>query len=172
MNITATYINLFHVCKRELWLHANGIRFEHTSDLVYEGKLIHETSYPQRAEKYEELEIDGVKIDYFDARNRVIHEIKKSDKVEEAHEWQLKYYIYVLERNGVEGVTGILEYPALRKTNKICLSSLDREYIVELVDRIERLILDNQCPPVDKKGRCRNCSYFDFCFIHEEEEEP
>ena len=37
---------------------------EHTSDLVYEGKLIHETSYPQRSERYEELEIDGIKIDF------------------------------------------------------------------------------------------------------------
>ncbi|MGB4577171.1 MAG: Dna2/Cas4 domain-containing protein, partial [Paludibacter sp.] len=69
MHITATHINLYNVCKRELWLHANEIRFEHTSDLVYEGKLIHETSYPQRSERYEELEIDGIKLDYYDARN-------------------------------------------------------------------------------------------------------
>ena len=95
MNITATHINLYNVCKRELWLHANEIRFEHTSDLVYEGKLIHEVCYPQRSTKYEEIELDGIKVDFYDARNKVIHEIKKSDKVEEAHEWQLKYYIYV-----------------------------------------------------------------------------
>ncbi len=54
MRITATYINLFHVCKRGLWLHANEIRFEHTSDIVHDGKLIHESSYPQRSERYEE----------------------------------------------------------------------------------------------------------------------
>jgi len=35
---------------------------EHTSDLVYEGKLIHEESYPQRSAKYEEVEIDGIKV--------------------------------------------------------------------------------------------------------------
>ena len=70
MRITATYINLYNICKRELWLHANEIRFENTSDLVYDGKLIHESSYPQRSERYEELEIDGVKIDYYDARIR------------------------------------------------------------------------------------------------------
>lgn len=33
MYINATLINLYNVCQRELWLHANGIRFEHTSDL-------------------------------------------------------------------------------------------------------------------------------------------
>ena len=137
MRITATYINIYHVCKRELWLHANEIRFEHTSDFVYEGKLIHETSYPQLSERYEELEIDGVKIDYYYTKNKVIHEIKKSDKVEIAHEWQLKYYIHVLERNGIEGVSGLLEYPALRKTDKVYLSNIDRERIVEIVADIK-----------------------------------
>ena len=106
--MTGTHFNYYYVCPRKLWLFANGINMEHTSDLVAEGKLIHEKSYPQRPERYEELEIDGIKLDFYDARNRVIHEIKKSDKVDEAHRWQLKYYIHVLERNGVEGVTGIL----------------------------------------------------------------
>lgn len=60
---------------------------------VYEGRLIHESSYPQRSSRYEEIEIDGIKVDYYDARNKVIHEIKKSSKMEGAHEWQLKYYL-------------------------------------------------------------------------------
>src|ERR671919_165529 len=108
MTINATLINLYHVCKREMWLHANGIRMEHTSDTVYEGKLIGETTYPQRPEKYIEIESSGSKIDFYDAKNKVIHEIKKSDKAEEAHEWQVKYYIHLLQQNGVESVTGIL----------------------------------------------------------------
>ena len=55
---------------------------EQESDLVYEGKLVHESSYPQRISKYEEVEIDAIKVDYYDARNKVIHEIKKSNKVD------------------------------------------------------------------------------------------
>ncbi|WP_455103370.1 Dna2/Cas4 domain-containing protein, partial [Phocaeicola abscessus] len=55
MNVNATLINLYVVCPRECWLHANGINMEHTSDTVYDGKLLHETSYPQRAERYEEM---------------------------------------------------------------------------------------------------------------------
>lgn len=168
MYITATHINLYHVCKRELWLHANSIRMEHTSDLVYEGKLIHEFSYPQRSDRYEELEIDGIKIDYYDAKNKVIHEIKKSDKVEGAHEWQLKYYIYVLERNGIEDVSGILEYPVLRKTDKVFLSDTDRKYLIDVSDKITQIIDSEQCPPLEKKGICKNCSYYEFCYITEE----
>ena len=47
MNITGTHFNYYQICKRKLWLFANGISMEHTSDLVHEGKLIHEESYPQ-----------------------------------------------------------------------------------------------------------------------------
>ena len=168
MRITATYINLYNICKRELWLHANEIRFENTSDLVYDGKLIHESSYPQRSERYEELEIDGVKIDYYDARNKVIHEIKRSDKVEHAHEWQVKYYIYVLERNGIEDVKGVLEYPALRHTAPVILTDADRIRITEMEKEIRQLIESNVCPPIINAKICKNCSYYDFCYVGEE----
>lgn len=169
MQITGTLINLYHVCKRELWLHANGVRFEHTSELVYEGKLLHETAYPQRSERYEEMEIDGCKIDYYDAKNRVVHEIKKSDKKEDAYEWQVKYYIYVLERNGIENVTGILEYPKLRETHEITLSESDREEITKIVSNIEQITTSENCPEMLKISQCRNCSYMDFCWSGEEE---
>jgi len=144
---------------------------EHTSDLVYEGKLVHEDSYPQRSVKYEEVEIDGIKVDFYDARNRAIHEVKKSNKVEKAHEWQLKYYMYVFERNGIEGVTGILEYPLLRKTSEVILSDIDREEIERMRKEIEVILSSEECPEAcTRKGICRNCSYYDFCFSGEEEE--
>jgi len=101
MRITGTHFNYFLICPRKLWLFHNGIQMEQTSDLVYEGKLIHENSYPFRSDRFREVEIGGIKIDYYDHRNRVVHEIKKSDKREEAHIWQLKYYLYVLEQCGV-----------------------------------------------------------------------
>jgi len=168
MNIIATHINYYFVCKRKLWLFANGINMEHTSDLVYEGKLIHETSYPQRPVRYEELEIDGIKIDFYDANNKIIHEIKKSDKVENAHEWQIKYYIYVLEQNGIEGVSGILEYPALRHTNKIEITEEDRQYIQKIKQEIKQLIEGDQCPSIINSKICKNCSYYEFCYVKED----
>lgn len=167
--LSGTHFNYYLVCKRKLWLFANGINMEHTSDLVFEGKLIHEDSYPQRSGKYEEIEMDGIKVDFYDPKRKVIHEIKKSNKVEVAHEWQLKYYIYVFERNRIENVTGVLEYPTLRKTQKLILSDVDREHIKKMETEILRIISDSDCPPLQKKGICRNCSYFDFCYSREEE---
>ena len=140
---------------------------EHTSDLVYEGKLIHENSYSQRSEKYEEVQIGGIKVDYYDTKNKIIHELKKSNKIETAHEWQLKYYIYTFEKFGIEGVSGILEYPKLRKKEEVYLSDIDRNRIVEIEADIEKIINSEDCPAVIDSKICKRCSYFDFCFSDE-----
>ena len=168
MQVNATLINLFHVCKRECWLHANGIRMEQTSDIVYEGKLISETTYQQRARKYIELDMGIAKIDFYDPKAKVVHEVKKSNKMDHAHEWQVKYYLFLLEKSGIEGVTGLLEYPKLRETKEVYLSQPDREFIAETVEKIEKLVAEESCPPRVRKSICRNCSYYDFCWSEEE----
>ncbi|RLD60028.1 MAG: CRISPR-associated protein Cas4 [Bacteroidetes bacterium] len=167
MNITGTHFNYFMICHRKLWLFSNGIQMEHTSDAVYEGKLIHENSYQQRSEKYEEVQIGSIKVDFYDAKNKVIHEIKKSDKIDIAHEWQLKYYIYIFEKAGIEGVSGILEYPKLRKTHEIYLSDIDRERIVEIENEISEIINSENCPPKIDSNICKRCSYYYFCWVDE-----
>ncbi|MDP3912199.1 MAG: CRISPR-associated protein Cas4 [Bacteroidota bacterium] len=167
MLTTGTHFNYYLICHRKLWLFANGINMESTSELVYEGKLLHETSYPRRSEKYQEISLDGIKIDFYDPKNKVVHEIKKSDKHEEAHEWQVKYYLYVLEQNGIEGATGLLEYPKLHKTDEVMLTTPDREAIREMIEKIEKIIQDEHCPERIPKTKCRNCSYFDFCWSGE-----
>lgn len=164
MSITATHINYYHICHRKLWLFAHGLNMEHTSDIVSEGKLIGENTYTERAAKYTELELEGVKIDYFDARNKVVHEIKKSDKMEAAHEAQLKYYLYKLRQHGIEGATGILEYPSLRHTAQVELTDQDivdiQRWEVEILDIINR----EEMPSVIHKPVCKRCSYYEFCY--------
>lgn len=168
MQINATLINLYHVCKRELWLHANGIRMEHTSEVVSEGKLIGETSYAARSEKYTEVEIDGIKIDFYDARNKVVHEVKKSNKVEKAHIAQVKYYIYKLLRNGVAGVSGVIEYPKMRQTERVGLSPADILEIEDWERHIDQIVKSENCPPLLNKPICKTCSYYEFCYINDD----
>jgi len=167
MQLTATHINYYHICHRKLWLFANGINMEHNSETVTDGKLLHETSYPQRAEKYSEIEIDGSKIDFYDAKSKVIHEIKRSDKMEEAHEWQVKYYMLLLEQNGIEGVTGLLEYPKLRETKAISLTDADRMYLSSVINQIVEITESEKCPPLLNAKICKSCSYYEFCYCTE-----
>lgn len=109
MHITGTHLNYYFVCKRKLWLFAAGIQMEHTSNTVYEGKILHKTAYPERSSRLEEIEIGGCKIDFYDPKTHTVHEIKHSDKIEEAHHWQLRYYIYILKNAGIEDASGIVE---------------------------------------------------------------
>ncbi len=154
-----------------MWLHAQGIRMEHTSQVVAEGKLIGDTSYQSRAQKYTELQIGNIKIDYYDAKNKVVHEIKKSDRVEYAHLAQVKYYIYVLKEHGIEGVTAILEYPKMRQSQVVEFEEGDDELVLKWVDEVKGLISQEKCPPLIKKSLCRTCSYFEFCYSGELPEE-
>jgi CRISPR-associated exonuclease Cas4 len=168
VNLTGTHIAYLHTCHRKLWLFANGINMEHTSDAVAEGKLIGETSYPARAEKYTEVEMDGVKIDFYDAKNKVVHEVKKSGSMEQAHVAQVKYYLFKLEENGISGVTGIVEYPKLKQRQEVgALTDSDRADIRQWELEARAIIHQGQCPPVIHAKICRSCSYFDFCYVEE-----
>lgn len=170
MYITGTHFNYYQVCRRKLWLFANGINMEHTSQLVEMGKIIHENSYMKRRDRYQEVELDGIKVDYYDPQQKVIHEIKKSDKLDKAHEWQLKYYIFKTQNAGIEVKFGILEYPKLRKTHEVLLLSSDKETIMKMEKEILQTIQSPECPPTIKKSRCKKCAYYDFCYSGEEEE--
>lgn len=167
MEVTGTLISYYFYCHRRLWLHANEIKLENNSEDVSMGALIEETSYSQRSEKYTQIELGPIKIDFFDWQNKIIHEVKKSSKFHETHIWQIKYYIYIMEQTGIKNVRGILEYPLERKTEDIMLSNIDRERIEELKNEILGIIQADSCPPLLHNYRCNNCGYFDFCYSGE-----
>ena len=162
--ITPTALAYYIVCRRKTWLFANNIQMEQSSDTVYEGKMISETTYPDRARKYTELDLGHAKIDFYDANNKVVHEVKKSNKMEHAHTWQVKYYLYLLRQEGIEGATGLLEYPKLKKTETITLEEDDMQKIETMLQEIRQLIQQETCPPVIDKPVCKRCSYYDFCY--------
>lgn len=168
INVTATHINYYFICKRKLWLFGNGINMEQTSDLVAEGKLVHETSYSNRPAKYEEVMIGGSVIDYYDPQSKIIHEIKKSPAKEEAHLWQVKYYIYLFEQEGISEVSGILEYPLLRETLRVDLEDADRMEIQKIIRETREVVETDEYPSKLARKKCVNCSYFDFCYTFEE----
>lgn len=173
--INATLINLYRVCTRGCWLHANGINMEQTSDLVADGKLIEEESYLQRSKKYSQVELfisfEGVnlsgKIDFFDTINKVVHETKRSNKVEVAHIWQVKFYLWLLQLNEIEAEKGVIEYPRLREKEDVFLGLSDINYLQTTVKELKKLVKSEYCPPVINAKICKSCSYYDFCYAGE-----
>ena len=168
MQVTGTHIAYFHLCHRKLWLFANGINMEHTSEVVAEGKLIGETTYIDRAQKFTEIEIDGVKIDFYDAKNKVVHEVKKSSSVEQAHIAQVQYYLYKLQQKGVYNASALIEYRKLKQREEVQpLTKSDVTNIEAWEREISSIIGSSACPQAIRARICKKCSYYDFCYSSE-----
>jgi len=160
-NLTGTQINYYLVCKRKLWLSTRDIGMEHTSDIVHEGKLIHEDSY-NRMKK--EISIGDIKIDFIKKDSGVvIHEVKKSKKIEKAHLYQLLYYLFYLKNLGVEA-SGVIDYPLLRKREKVSLTPENESEILRIINGIREIIALPKSPDAERKKICGKCSYFEFCW--------
>jgi len=158
--LTGTQVNYYLICHRKLWLFSHNINMEHTSEAVEIGALVHEHSY-ERENK--ELVFDGIKIDFFDKNHGVIHEVKKSKKMEEAHFWQLKYYIYHFKRLGLE-VTGKIDYPLIRRTQTVELFADDEAQLKQMLTAIVKIDEQELPPPVIKAKICKSCSYYELCY--------
>lgn len=162
MKITGIMVNYYFVCKRKLWYFTNDLNMEHTSDLVGMGKLIDENSYGR--EKKSILIDEMINIDFLKDW-KIIHEVKKSRKLDEAGKWQLKYYIWVLRNKGVDIEKGILDYPKIRKREEIFLNEEEEEELMEVLKDIEILIKQKTPPPTINKSFCKKCSYYELCYI-------
>jgi CRISPR-associated exonuclease Cas4 len=159
-DITGTEFNYYLVCKRKLWLFAHDMDMEQNSDAVFQGKLVHEHSY-QREKK--EIMIDGtIKIDFLD--DEKVHEVKKSQKMEESHIGQLLYYIYCLREKGVDIRKGIINYPKQRRTTEVELTPEKETEIREIMGRVREVRSKIEAPPVLNSRICKKCSYEDFCY--------
>lgn len=164
-NVTGTHIAYYQLCHRKLWLFGNGVQMEQDSDLVYEGKVIHESSYGRRANRFREVDLGSVRIDFYDAKTKTVHEMKKGKAMEEMHVWQLKYYLWMMERAGFEGVKGKLEYPKLRKVKEVVLEEGDRVRLEGMVKAIRETIGGENCPDRVRLKACKRCAYHDFCWV-------
>ena len=161
LELIATQLSYYFVCHRKLWLFSHQINMEHTSELVEIGRLIHENSY---AREKKEISIGPVKIDFIGS-DGIVREIKKSAKMEKAHEWQLKYYLFYLEGKGVQDIKGEIVYPKLKRKKEISLTDSDRSELETIIIEIKRLVSEESIPPVINKAICNQCSYYELCYV-------
>ncbi len=160
--ITGTHFNYYFVCATKLWYFAHDIQMEQESDLVALGKLTHEAHYTRDSSK-DAFAIAGIKLDRI-TPDGYVHEVKKSDRAEHAHIWQLKYYLWVLEQNGFGRLNGVLEFPKQRKRVEVRLTEEDQKRIQEKLQAIQEVIRQPDPPKAKKIGFCRRCSYRELCW--------
>ncbi|NKQ39116.1 MAG: Dna2/Cas4 domain-containing protein, partial [Methanosarcinales archaeon] len=124
ITITGVKISYYFICKSKLWLFSHNIQMEHNSENVKIGKIINESSYGRDKK---DVRIDNtICVDFIKKRDGLeIHEIKKSKKMDDAHRWQLIYYLYYLNQKGVDAI-GVLNYPLLNK--KEIVEARDKDF--------------------------------------------
>lgn len=163
--ITGTQVAYYIACERKLWLFTHHIEMEKFSDFVLIGKLIAEETF--KREKLKEVAIgETIKIDFLRIDDEVIvHEVKKSRKLEEAHIWQVKFYIYSLRKLGLKSDKGVIHYPKLMKKLEVEFSREDEKEIEEILEKIKEIKNFDIPPPVISKPYCKKCAYYEFCYI-------
>ena len=164
MNVNGTLINYYFHCKRQCYLAGNRLNLEDNSEKVKIGKAIHE----ERAEnnKNSEIAIENIRLDKL--TKEYVIEVKKSDADVEASKWQLLFYLSVLKSKGIVR-KGKLEFVEKnKKGNKIIVLELTEELEFELnqyITAIEKLIQQNEVPPCIHKRTCKECAYYEYCYI-------
>ena len=161
-DITGLMVYYYEVCKRKLWYFVNEIQLEKNNSNVILGKLLEENTYTRDEKK---INIDGViNIDFIRSK-KILHEIKKSNSIEPASLLQVQYYLYYLEKKGLIGLKGILDYPLLKQTVEVNLTDEDRENLDNIIIGIKEILRKESPPALEKKGICKKCAYFDLCFV-------
>jgi len=161
-SISGMMIYYYIVCKRKLWYFYNQIQMETDNENVKIGKVLDENTYV-REEKHINID-DVISIDYIKSKG-ILHEVKKSKKIEEAGIMQVKYYLYYLKQKGVEGITGKVDYPLLKQSIDIELTEEDEEYINTVLIDLKEIVIRPAPPQLEKKGICKKCAYFELCYI-------
>lgn len=162
MEVTGTMVYYYFVCQRKLWYFANEINMEQNSELVSIGKILDETSY--RREKKGILIDNTINIDFI-KNGAVLHEVKKTKAIEDAGIWQLKYYMYYLQKRGVKTIEAKIDFPLLRQAKQVSLEEEDIEIIENVIKNIEEIIAQEKPPENIDKKICKKCAYYDLCYV-------
>ena len=176
VRIGGMLVGYYRLCPRKAWWSLRGIWMEQESDTVALGRLLDEAAYA-RADKHLQVEAeapDGTpligKIDRAKLREGVLHETKKGRSCEDAHRWQVRFYLWLLHRNGVSRADGSpfvgqIDYPLLRRTETV---TLEAEHLAELertVANLCQLVTQETLPPVLTQRRfCQKCAFEELCY--------
>ena len=135
---------------------------EENDENVSIGKFLDENTYIKNRKH---ININNeINLDFIEKGN-IIHEIKKSRKIEIASIWQVKYYLYYLKKRGVKDIEAIIDYPLLKKTIKIDLTSKYEETLENILKNISDIVSRENIPEFEIKSICKNCAYEDLCKI-------
>lgn len=160
--ITGVMVYYYFVCKRKLWLFHHGISMEDENENVQIGKFIDENTY---SGERKHILINGeINIDFIKSAG-VIHEIKKSRRIEEASVWQVKYYLYYLKKYGIRDIKAKIDYPLLKQVVEVELTKEDEKKMDNVLKEMDEILKMEDMPAGIHNKICKKCAFFDLCTI-------
>lgn len=135
---------------------------EQNNELVSIGKILDETTYTR--EKKNIMIDNTINIDFI-KNGAILHEVKKTKSIEEAGIWQVKYYIYYLEKRGIQNIKAKIDFPLLRESKEITLEQSDREILDNVIKNIEEIAKKEVPLKLIDSKICRKCAYYDLCYV-------
>lgn len=95
----------------------------------------------------------------------VIHEIKRSKKMQDAHVFQLLYYIYYLSsKYSVNTRRGVLHYPLLKQNVDVVLDEARIKELEEAIHGMQEINALASPPEASWKRYCSSCAYQYLCW--------
>ncbi|MGW1839153.1 CRISPR-associated protein Cas4 [Streptomyces sp. NPDC002067] len=146
-------------CPRQLWLYMRGYRPEAQSGLVAFGEVVADTTFARRRE----VDLGEARIDWV-TTGAVVHETKSSRSPSADHAAQVRHYCLLLERRGVNVRGGVIHYPLIRRTTDVTWDDEARERAEDAEAEARAVIAAAAAPDRLIRGRCRGCSYLDYCW--------
>ena len=161
-NITGLMVYYYFICESKLLYFINEINMEQNNELVSMGKILDETSYER--EKKNIMIDNTINVDFI-KNGAVLHEVKKTKAIEEAGIWQVKYYMYYLEKRGMQNVQAKIDFPLLRETKEVILEDDDKIVLDNVMQSIQEIYKIDKPPEIINSKICKKCAYYDLCYV-------
>jgi len=162
--VAPSIFNAYEICHYQAWLMLRNLNADQENPFIKIGNLLDEITY-KKEKRTIMLANFPAKIDMFykENGNYFIAEIKKSSKSLDSAVWQLKYYLYILKKSGID-FNGKLKIPKERKSFDIILNDDDiikiEKTIIEIIN-----LTKLELPPIKKRIRfCSSCGHNEFCW--------
>jgi CRISPR-associated exonuclease Cas4 len=119
LNIAPSIYNAFNICPRQAWLLSRQLTADQQNTYLDIGRLISEESF-SREKKEIYIPDLAAKIDYVKKRDGefFVAEVKKSSATMQSGIMQLKYYLYLLDKKGIQA-KGLIKIPKEKKAWKL-----------------------------------------------------
>ena len=164
IKISGSLLQAYEICPRQAWLMSRQITADQQNTYLDIGRLISQESF---AREKKEIYIPDLaaKIDYIKKKDGefFVAEVKKSSATMESGIEQLKYYLFLLEKKGIQA-KGLIKIPKEKKSMEIELTEEDKKHIKAKISDLQQLIEQENPPTVKKIKQCKSCAHYEFCF--------